>query len=362
MLAKNPIVQSTSQWFQRNFSDPGAMTLVMSIVFAVIILELFGAVLMPVLVSLVLAYLLHAPVRFLTKHRWPHILAVLVVYILFLGVMFYSIFGFLPLLFRELSNLINQLPKAFTEGEAWFEKLIKHYPRVFSGDQITNYAASIQHQLANAGQILLKYALAAIPDILHILIYLILVPLFVLFFLKDSQAILAWVAQYKPRNRGLSVEVWGKMNTKIGAYVKGRAVEVIIVGVVTAVTFSLLGLQYAILLGVALGVAVIIPYVGAFIVTIPIVIIALLQYGLSMHFVYVMIAYAVIITLDGNVLATYLFSESMNLHPVVIILAVVVFGGLWGFWGVFFSIPLATLIDIILRSWPTTPEVSQSKA
>jgi putative permease len=56
--------------------------------------------------------------------------------------------------------------------------------------------------------------------------------------------------------------------------------------------------------------------------------------------------------LDGNVLVPLMFSEAVNLHPVAIIVAILVFGGLWGFWGVFFAIPLATLVQAVLNAWP----------
>ena len=63
-------------------------------------------------------------------------------------------------------------------------------------------------------------------------------------------------------------------------------------------------------------------------------------------------AYLVIQALDGNLLVPLLFGEVVSLHPVAIIVAILVFGGLWGFWGVFFAIPLATLVNAILRAWP----------
>jgi len=66
-----------------------------------------------------------------------------------------------------------------------------------------------------------------------------------------------------------------------------------------------------------------------------------------------MIAYGIIQALDGNLLVPLLFSEAVNLHPVTIIIAVILFGGLWGFWGVFFAIPLATLVKAILNAWPS---------
>ena len=67
---------------------------------------------------------------------------------------------------------------------------------------------------------------------------------------------------------------------------------------------------------------------------------------------YIIVAYGVIQALDGNVLVPWLFSEAVNLHPIAIIVAVLVFGGMWGFWGVFFAIPLATLVKAVINAWP----------
>jgi putative permease len=98
--------------------------------------------------------------------------------------------------------------------------------------------------------------------------------------------------------------------------------------------------------------SVIIPYVGATLVTIPVVLVAFFQWGIGNEFYTVVAVYLVIQILDGNVLVPLLFSEAVNLHPVAIILAVLFFGGIWGLWGAFFAIPLATLIKAIMNAWP----------
>ena len=100
------------------------------------------------------------------------------------------------------------------------------------------------------------------------------------------------------------------------------------------------------------GLSVVIPYIGAAIVTLPVAMIAFFQWGWTNEFFYLMLAYGIIQALDGNVLVPLLFSEAVNLHPIAIIVAVLVFGGLWGFWGVFFAIPLATLIKAVMNAWP----------
>ena len=100
--------------------------------------------------------------------------------------------------------------------------------------------------------------------------------------------------------------------------------------------FLFLDLQFALLLGVINGLSVLIPYIGATVVTIPIAAVAFFQFGSSPEFAWLMGAYLIIQALDGNVLVPLLFSEVVNLHPIAIIIAILLFGGLWGFWGVFF--------------------------
>lgn len=360
MTNRNPILQSISQWFTNTFSDPEAITLFMTIVLAVLFLELFGTILMPVLVSIVIAYLLMPLLRQLSRIGCPHRLAVSIILVLFLGSLSYGLIVLVPLLVKQLSGFVQDLPGALTQGQQWAQALIHRYPQYLSADQIKDYSAALQQQVTSGGQLVLKYSLASIPNIIHIVLYLVLIPLFVFFFLKDSQVILDWLGQYLPSNRGLSLAVWNELSQKIGAYVKGRVMEVLIVSFTGSIMFKLFGLEYAILLGVALGVSVIIPYVGAILVTVPVVIVSLVQFGWSMYFAYIMLGYALITFLDGNVLVPLLFSETMDLHPLVIILAVIVFGGIWGFWGVFFAIPLATLIDVVLRAWPRQHNTSTS--
>jgi putative permease len=81
-------------------------------------------------------------------------------------------------------------------------------------------------------------------------------------------------------------------------------------------------------------------------------VIAWFQWGWSADFAWIIVAYGIIQALDGNLLVPLLFSEVVNLHPVAIIIAVLFFGGIWGFWGVFFAIPLATLVQAVMNAWP----------
>ena len=164
---------------------------------------------------------------------------------------------------------------------------------------------------------------------------------------------MAWGAGFLPAHRPLLNDIWAQMNRQFSNYARGKVIEIVIVGVVSYVTFKILGLDYAALLGLLVGLSVIIPYIGAALVTIPVLMVAFFQWGLTEDFYWVFFSYGMIQALDGNVLVPLLFSEAVNLHPIAIIVAVLFFGGIWGVWGVFFAIPLATLISAVVTAWPT---------
>lgn len=352
MVYKNPIFQSISTWFERRFADPEVISLFMTLVISILLIEFFGSILLPVLISIIIAYLLNPLVRALSRHGCPRLLAVWLVYILFLGLFIYAMLYVAPIIWRQFINLVNQMPSTFLTAQAWLMVFMQKHPWIMSDMDLQHVLTYFRDQSPRLGQTIVHFSWVAIPSMAEFILYLVLVPLLVFFFLKDSRVILHWLKRFLPRRHSLvkrvSLEVYGK----IGSYVKGRVIEIFIVGILATSMFELLGLQYAILLGTLVGISVIVPYIGAIIVTIPVMILALMQWGLSGHFWYFILSYAILVAFDGNILFPLLFAQTMDLHPIVIILAVLVFGGIWGFWGVFFAIPLATLVNAVLRVWP----------
>jgi putative permease len=196
--------------------------------------------------------------------------------------------------------------------------------------------------------------------VIGLIIYLVLVPILIFFMLKDREKLVGFTLSMIPEKRGLMSRIWNEMDDQIANYVRGKVVEIIIVGSVTFITFSLFGLPYTALLAVLIGFSVLVPFIGAAVATLPVAAVAGFHFGLTEEFAYVILAYGIIQALDGNVLVPVLFSEAVNLHPVSIILAVLFFGGIWGFWGVFFAIPLATLLKALVTAWPRSLHAEQA--
>mgnify|MGYP001826890826 FL=1 len=343
-------------WFKRSFSDPQVVILgVVLLVFFAVIVGL-GAWLAPMFASIVIAYLLEAMVSRLKKLGMPRLLAVIIVFLLFLTALFFLLFGLVPIVSRQLSQLVQQFPSYIAQGQVLLKQLPESYPDLISAEQVELIIAQLGQEMATLGQQLLGWSLASVASVIGLVVYLVLVPVLVFFLLKDKELIVGWITDRMPKDRSLVNRVWVESELQIANYVRGKTVEIVIVGAVTYVTFMVLGLDYAALLATLVGFSVLVPYIGAAVATIPIALVAFFQFGWGWDFGQVMIAYAIIQALDGNLLVPLLFSEVVNLHPVAIILAILVFGGLWGFWGIFFAIPLATFIKAVMNAWPKKEE------
>ncbi len=341
-----------NRWYRKYFSDPEGVILAILLLLGFAIVIFLGNILAPLLASVVLAYLLEGLVSFLESHNVRRMAAVLMVFIPFLAFLAFLLLGLMPLLTGQVKELVQELPNMVAKGQQLLQQLPERHPNFISESQVDEFMASMRSTVGALGQNVLSISLASISGLFTLLVYLILVPVLIFFFLKDKQLILEWMSNYLPRERALAMRIWEEMNLQIGNYVRGKFTEILIVGVVSYIVFMIMGLNYAMLLGALVGLSVIVPYIGAIAVTFPIAIIAYFQWGWGSDFAYLMVAYAIIQAVDGNILVPWLFSEAVNLHPVAIITAILVFGGIWGFWGVFFAIPLATLVKAVMNAWP----------
>ena len=338
-------------WYRRNFQDPQTVILLLLLGFGLALVLVAGQLLAPLLLSVLLAYILEGLIRAL-EARLPRLPAFLLVYALFVAGLVLSLFRVVPLLWQQVSELAGRLPSMTAAVQDWVESLPQLYPELISPVQADQLLLAIRAEVLSFGEQVIRLSLDRAVDALSVVVYVIVVPILVFFLLKDKDRILGWAQAYLPTPQSLSGTVWHEMNLKVSSYLRGKLIEIMLVWGVTFVAFALLGLQYALLLSLLVGLSVVIPYVGAIVVTIPIALVGLFQWGLEVQFAYLMLVYLVIQFLDGNLLVPLLFSEVVDLHPAAILTAILVFGGLWGVWGVLFAIPLASLIDVVLRTWP----------
>ncbi|PVZ69666.1 AI-2E family transporter [Pelagibaculum spongiae] len=351
------MVNMFASWYKRWSSNPQTVSLIMILLMSFAAFLFLGRYLTPIFAALIMAYVLDWTISRMHKAGVAKNVALTIAFSTFLGGMVLLVAVLTPLLWRQVSALISELPNMLNNAQTSIIELMQQYHMVMSPADIEKVSQLITEKAASYGQVLVSTSLSSISDLLTLVVYLVLLPVIVFFMLKDKKLLMEWFVSFMPSHHELAEQVWEEMNDQIGNYIRGKVAEILIVGGASYVVFALMGLNYALLLAVLVGFSVLIPYIGATVVTLPVLLVAFFQWGLSTDFYWLTTAYLIIQALDGNLLVPLLFSEAVNLHPIAIIAAVLIFGGVWGFWGVFFAIPLATLVKAIMNAWPSAKEV-----
>ena len=267
-----------TSWFRRTFADPQVVILGIVLVVGFVVVFGLGRMLAPVFASIVIAYLLEAAVVQLQRTGLPRLVSVTLVFLLFLTSLFFLLFGLVPMLTRQLTQLVQQIPNYISQGQDLLLQLPQRYPQMVSEEQVQNLINSVGNELAVAGQQFLTWSLTSVGNVVGLLVLLVLIPVLVFFLLKDKRLLIDWFKAYLPTDRHLVTTVWADVEAQIANYVRGKAGEIVIVGAVSYVTFISLGLEYSALLATMVGFSVLIPYIGAAVVTIPIAFVAYFQW------------------------------------------------------------------------------------
>lgn len=342
------------RWVAQYFGTEEAVLLSVFLLASIIIVATLGDVLGPVIAALIFAFLLQGVVNALQNYGMSKIVAVLSTYILFLVTFITVLVVLIPIVGRQTSLLLKELPNMVGQLKQLLSSLPERASEYIGPEQIQLVVTRVSQEVANLAEQLVSLSISSFPSLLAIMIYLFLVPLLVFFMLKDKEILLNFISNMLPKERRVMTVIWDEMDIQFANYIRGKAIEILIVGLVSFITFVFLDLKYAALLASLVGLSVLIPYIGATLVTIPVLLVGYLQWGVTNDFFWLLGLYTIIQIIDGNVLVPLLFSEVVNLHPVAIVVAVLIFGGIWGFWGLFFAIPLATLVKAIYNAWPRT--------
>ncbi|URQ71233.1 AI-2E family transporter [SAR86 cluster bacterium] len=340
--------------FKRVFSNEETIFFALLLLVVISLVFFIGNVLTPFIISIIFAYLLVGlQVRFenFGMSDWLSLTITYGLFILIFGLLFLWL---VPLLVQQIQTLVVELPNWFTSLRQYIAAIPTIYPDLVTSDQIRSILQNLSNQLSQISQDFLSYSIAGIQNTVSITINLIMLPILVFFLLFDRKSVINSFLALLPKDRPMLSNIWDEMDDQLSNYVRGKTIEIIIVGVVAAIIFSIFGLPYTALLSVMVGFSVLIPFLGAIIATIPVMIVGFFEFGISFEFWMLFLSYTILQMLDGNVLVPVLFSDAVKLHPFFIILAVFVFGGIFGFWGVFFAIPMATFIKAVWNAWPSS--------
>ena len=323
------------------------ITLCVSLLFIYILMIQIPAV----IVAAVIAYVLSPLLKFLEQYSISRTLSITAIITCLAGLIIFFITVPIPFISLQAMGLIKELPNILHTLQTAVSQIPEKFPEYISSEQLINLSDHLQNWLSSSSHSGLAFLLTVLPSLLSFIMYVFLVPLFVFFFLKDAQMIQNWAQSLLPKQHQLLSRFIRTIDVQLGHYIRAKLLELIIVTMLAWLLYALLGLKYSMLLALLVGVSVFIPIVGALLATLPILLIGYWQWGFVHTFYVLIITHIALLIVDGNILAPWLFSKKMNLHPAAALISILYFGGLWGFWGIFFAIPLATVCSALIDFW-----------
>ncbi|MBV8587587.1 MAG: AI-2E family transporter [Verrucomicrobia bacterium] len=354
--------------------------------------------LLPFAVAGVLAYLLEPLVSWLARRGLPRLLAVVIVFAVFITGAGMIVLGVGPSIYRETESLTRALPGYFER--TWsaldtyladnLEKLPKLGPKtpdaipsaspnsspavsptpspadsdkgVLARYQDNPYVQQslqyINEQLPGLAQRLVTFVQTSITGVFGAFGFIFgffVIPVYLFFFLKESPRIASSWTRYLPVRKSVFKDELVGVLTEINGYIinffRGQLVVSMIDGVLTAIGLSILGLHFGFLIGIILAVAGIIPYVGFAICYVCAVLVAFVQFNDWVHPLWVSIIFLIVQQIDGMILAPRIVGNSVGLHPLTVIFSVFFWSLLLGLLGAVLAIPLTATVKVLLRRY-----------
>ncbi len=307
----------------------------------------FSVLFLPLLLSLVLAFLLD-PVVTQFERIFTRTGSIFIVYVLTLGLAFLSILWLTPHWQEFWANMRADFPRYISQVIESVQNIVAALHDRFPMIETYDFPGRIR----TWAEQLMATTLAQTPQsALKVGGLMIIVPLFTFFFLRDGRKILRGCVALAPnRHFEMVRDLSYLISRQLSHFVRGRILEALIIGLVITVGLSLTDIRYAPMLGIFAGVTNLIPYIGPIIGMVPGILIAFVDLGAGGQFWWIVILYILIaqVLIDNFILIPVLISRVSNLHPLLVFFAIIVGGKLYGVIGMIIGVPIVSVIKITI--------------
>ncbi len=326
---------------------------VIGVLLALAFLYLIRGVFIYLIVAMLLAYLMYAPLRWLRLHRVPRGLAVAIVFLGLLVIIAGLLALILPVLYHETAQLAKEIPGALTSLENSLNNVMRqNFPestmQFAFKDAFIQMLDSVRQNLPATLQQSFVFVSRTISGSVTFILGLVLIPLMCYYFLVDAEKFKHSFKLLFPQTYNERIETTiSLMNVMLGNYVRGQLTLSFIMAVLVTVGLTLFGVKYALLLGIIAGVAELIPMVGPILGFIPAALLAVATSPVKL--LWVVILYAGLHLLENNVLVPRIMGRNMDLHPMTVIIAMMIGAQLLGVLGVLIALPATAAGKIALN-------------
>ncbi|MCB4792723.1 MAG: AI-2E family transporter [Elusimicrobia bacterium] len=318
--------------------------------------------LMPFILSALFTYILSPYITKLQAMGLKRSISVCILYTLFLFVFVGSLILFLPKIINEVTVLNNNLPQQFEKFQVVMKGLQDNLEQKYP---ILKDKAVIETGIQKANEFLLsqvKEAPTIIMNLFSVFSLLVLIPILIFFMLLSGNVIMQRIfnaipSEFTETSLGLIFEI----DEILGQFIRSQILESIFVGILSIAGYFILGIDYALILGIVSGLSNFIPYVGPAIAILPVLIIGFMKFGTMSIIINILILFTIIRFLDDNVIKTILMKRTVNVGPILMIFSVMAGAELYGMVGMLLAVPVAaiikTVVSVLMGKHPITRDI-----
>lgn len=308
------------------------------------ILSFIIRLLLPFIIACFIAYLLYPIINWLKQYNFPNVLSILLIYLLFIGGTVYLVYRVYPAVITQLRDLNEHLPQFIQMYEDIIYQIYvstSFLPEAVH-DQMDQFIFNIETSLEN----LVGKLMGGFTKIFDFIVIITVIPVLVFYFLKDYHHIKNYLKRFLPmKYRPMMSQLIKAIDERLGGYIRGQLLVSALVSLLTLIVFHLLGVKYALLLAIIMGLTNIIPYFGPIIGAVPAVAITItVSTKLA---IFVIITVFVIQIVESNFISPYIVGKTMNIHPIAIIFALLLGGQIQGIIGMIIAVPALTILKEI---------------
>ena len=313
----------------------------------ILVVTFLGDILLPFIAGMLLAYFLDPLVDKFESFGLPRLLSVLILVLIFLGLFVLALFWVLPLAYEQLLSFISVLPSYIDRLRTFFSEH-ELFGRLLTtdGDADTflrdgiSWLGSFVTSLWSSGGTLLS-----------VLSLLVVTPIVAFYMLLDWDRMVEKIDSLLPRqHRSVIRELIGEMDDSVSGFVRGQGTVCLILGIFYAISLTLAGLDFGLLIGILSGLISFVPFIGALLGLVVSLGVAFIQFWPD--YIPILIIAAIFgfgQFVEGNILQPNLVGRRIGLHPVWLIFSLSAFGSLFGFVGLLIAVPLASVFSVLVR-------------
>lgn len=317
------------------------------------LLEFGAAVMLPVIISGLLYYLLNPIVDFLERHRVKRIIAISIVFILIALLILWGLAVAIPAIQRQVLSFMKNLPDYLEKANMTIDDFLDNKVSPEIKPQLDEWTSQLSENITSWASSFSARAVNWVSNLIavasQVIIALIIMPFIVFYLLRDGKNLKGQIIRFLPTKiRESAGKVLSDVNTQLANYVRGQITVAIVVALMFIFFFKIIGLRYAVTLGVTAGFLNLVPYLGSFLAMLPALVLGLVA-GPEM-FVKVVIVFIVEQTIEGRFVSPLVLGSQLNIHPITILFVLITSGAMFGIWGVFLGIPVYASAKVVISA------------